>query len=441
MAGFAQLSIGFGNGIGAPVSFLVAGLVLFLFAGGFIGMSRFIDNPGAFYKYIVVGVGRPPGLAGAFLATAAYVLLCIGSYPYMGLVAVESMNRMTGAPGLSWSAWAAVFLAIVTMTSLLRVDLSMQVLGKLVWLEIVLVAVWEAAVLIRGGPEGYALAAYTPAAFTHGSAGLGVLFAMVCMIGIEAAACYSAETKNPEVAVGQATYIAIVFMAVFYSLGAWLYIVTQGASHAVHNAVANPVGSFFTSVQTYLGGFFVKLVSLTLITSQMVAINSVQGAASRYIFALGRDRIFPSQFARVHPRLQSPYVAVVAVSIIGLLFLATIVLLRIDPVAAYAALTGTGIYFILPLLIATSCSVVAFYRKNPRIKAHYWARLVAPVLAALSLSVLFVLTTLNLKVFVGTAAMAVVSMVAVVVVPLAGWLPALRYRKTSPLKYQSIGNQ
>lgn len=441
MAGFAQLAIGFGNGVGAPVSFLIAGAILFIFSIGFVGMSRFIVNPGAFYQFIVAGVGRSWGLAGAFLATAAYILLSAGSYLYLGLIAAESMTRIAGSQIMPWQLWSLLFILIVTTIGLFRVDLSIKLLGNLVCLEIGLVALWEVAVAIRGGPEGYALSAFTPAGFGSGPVGLGILFAMLCMIGIEAGACFSAETRNPEITVGRATRISIVFMTLFYGVGTWLYIVTQGASKVVASASANPVGSFFASIQTYLGGFFLGLFSVTLVTSQMAASNAVHGSAARYLYALGRDRVLPSRLAMVHRRLESPHVAVGVVAVISLLVLAITVIARLDPVTSYAALTGMGIYFLLPLLGATSCAVVAFFRGDRTHLASRWTRLTAPALSACSFAVLFVLTSLNLKVLVVTQRIADISMIAVVVVPVAGWMLAEHYRKNKPAVYALIGNQ
>ena len=440
MAGFSQLSIAFGNHIGAPISFLVAGAILLLFSVGFVGMSRYIDNPGAFYRFIVAGIGRPSGLAGAFLATAAYLLLSSGSYPYMGLVAVDFATRLTGGPVFPWQVWTGIFLLIITALGLLRIDLSMKVLGVLVCLEVAMVAIWQAAVLIGGGPEGYSLASYTPAAFMQGSPGMGILLAMLCMIGIEAGACFRAEVRDPERAVGRATYFAIVFLAFFYSLGVWLYIVTQGASHAVHSAATDPVGSFFNSVQTYLGGVFVHLVSLVLVTSQMAALNSVQGSASRYLYALGRDGVLPRKLGQVHSKLESPHVAVLTAAGISLVVLGAVIWLRIDPVAAYGALSGMGIYFLVPLLIATSSSVILFYRRNRQIRTDRWTRLIAPALAAVALTALFALTSLNLKVLVGTRTMTIVSLLAVAIVPASGFFLALFYRARRPATYALIGN-
>lgn len=441
MAGFAQLSVGFGSGIGAPIAFLTAGAILLVFSVGFVAMSRYIRNPGAFYRFIVAGIGRAPGLAGAFVATAAYVLLEAGSFPYMGLIMVDLMKRLTGVEVFPWQIWTVVFVAIATVLGLLRVDLSMKVLGTLVCIEVVIVALWEAFVFAKGGPEGYSPESFTPAAFFNGNPGVGVLFAMLCMIGIETAACFRSETKNPEKAVGRATYIAIAFMAIFYALGVWAYIITQGPTKAVNEALTDPVGSFFSSVDDYLGGFFLKLVALILVTSQLAAINSIQGAASRYLYALGRDGVLSPKLALVHKRLESPWVAVLAVNGACLAVLALIFVLRLDAVASYAALTGSGIYFLLPLLIATSLGVVVFYRRHRELSPGAWSSIVAPVLAFISLLILFVLTALNLKVLVGSDGVAVGADIVLAVVAFGGFFLAIRYRRSRPAVYASIGEQ
>lgn len=441
MAGFIQLAIGFGNGLGAPIAFLVAGGLLLVFSVGFVNMSRYIRHPGAFYRFITQGLGRAPGLAGAFLATVAYILLAAGSYVYMGLIALDLANRLTGSPLLPWQIWTLIFVAVITVLGLLRIDLSIKVLGTLVCLEIVVVAVWQLAVALRGGPEGYAASTLAPSSFFTGSVGLGVLFAMLTMIGIETAACFRDETRNPETSVGKATYGAIGFLAVFYAIGTWAYIVTQGASRVVESATTDPVGSFLTSMQNYVGTLFLNIVSVILVTSQMAAINAIQGAASRYLYSLGRCRVLWKGLARVHRRLESPHVAVLTVTAVSLVILACVFAFRLDAVLAYGSLTGMGIYFLLPLLIATSVAVVVFYRRNPELSPGAWPAVAAPVLALIGLAVLFVLTTADISVLVPSPPIGIAAEVGLVVIAVAGVVLALRYRRTRPEVYQRIGEE
>jgi amino acid transporter len=440
MAGFMQLSIGYGNGVGAPVSFLVAGAILLMFSAGFVGMSHYIDNPGAFYKFVIAGLGKSWGLAGAFMATTAYLLLCIGAYFYLGYISVDFVTRTFGDPIFSWEIWTLIFLGIITTLGLMRIDLSVKILGALVLLEVAMVALWQLAVIWQGGPEGYAPESFAASQIMSGSPGLGILFAMLTMVGVESAACFRDETKDPEKSVGRATYIGIAFLAVFYCIGNWAYIVTQGPSHAVQNALNTPVESYFASVEHYLGNVFAHATSLIVVTSQIISINAVQGAASRYLHSLGRSGILPARLGGVHQRLQSPHVAVLTVAAMSLVAFAVVFAFGVKPVAAYAGLTGMGIYVLLPLLVGTSISVIAFYRKNTHHKASAWIRVIAPFLSAVALAVLFVLTTLNLKVLVGTEVMVVVSIVAVAAVPICGWCLALGYRRYRPVVYAAIGS-
>lgn len=439
MAGFIQLAIAFGNGLGAPIAFLVAGLLLLLFSVGFVNMSKYIKHPGAFYRFIAQGLGKAAGLAGAFVATLAYILLAAGSYVYMGLIALDLSERLTGSPRLSWQIWALVFVGIITVLGLLRVDLSIKVLGSLVCVEILVTTIWQVAVVSKGGPEDYAPEVLTPSHFFSGSVGLAVLFAMLTMIGIETAACFRDETKDPERSVGKATYWAIAFLAVFYSVGCWAYIVTQGASKVVESATSDPVGSFLTSVDDYIGPVFLNIVAIILVTSQMAAINAIQGAASRYLYSLGRSRILWKGLARVHKRLESPHVAVLTVCAVSTAILAAVFAFKLDAVLAYGSLTGIGIYFLLPLLIATSAAVIAFYRANPHLSPGPFAGVVAPALALVGLAVLFLLTTADISVLIVNPRVGVGAEVGLAIVILGGVALGLFLKRTRPEVYSSIG--
>ncbi|WP_051791615.1 APC family permease [Amycolatopsis jejuensis] len=441
MAGFQQLAVAFGNGVGAPMALLVGGAVLFLFSIGFIGMSKYVANPGAYYTYIAQGLGKITGLSGAFVATAAYFLIGVGANIYLGLIFVDMTKRFFGAPVLNWQIWSLITLALVMVLGLLRVDLSMKVIGIMVILECVAVAVWQTAILVKGGPEGYAFESFTPHSFASGSIGLGVVFGMLTMIGFEGGACFRAETKNPERNVRRATYLAVAFMGLFYALGCWVYIIAFGPSHVVEAATADPVGSFFDSVQAFLGGFFVKLFTVILVTSQIASMISIQGNASRYLFSLGRDGVLSRKFAAVHPRLESPHVSVLTYAAFALVASLLIMTTGLDAVQSYAALTGAGIYFLLPLMAVTSIAVMIYFRRHPEQSPGRWVSIVAPVISGVALLVLFALMTGNLRILAGTSAGAVLALVAFAAVALAGILVAIRLKAKRPDAFDSIGTR
>ena len=61
IGGALPLAVALGNGAGAPAAYLVVGLIIAVFAVGFIAMSRHVTDEGAFYAYIGRGLGRRLG--------------------------------------------------------------------------------------------------------------------------------------------------------------------------------------------------------------------------------------------------------------------------------------------------------------------------------------------------------------------------------------------
>ena len=61
MTGNVPIAVGYGNGLGTPAGFLVATVVLTLFAIGFVEMARYITTAGAFYGFITHGLGQLSG--------------------------------------------------------------------------------------------------------------------------------------------------------------------------------------------------------------------------------------------------------------------------------------------------------------------------------------------------------------------------------------------
>ena len=72
------LAVALGNGAGVPGTYPVAGIVLSLFAVGYVRMSERVTSAGAFYAYATQGLGHRAGGATAYIAVLAYNAATIG---------------------------------------------------------------------------------------------------------------------------------------------------------------------------------------------------------------------------------------------------------------------------------------------------------------------------------------------------------------------------
>ncbi len=74
------LAMGLGNGAGAPMGFVIAALVLLVFSVGFVTMTPYVPEAGAFFSYVTVGLGERMGKGIAVVALIAYTAIQIGIY-------------------------------------------------------------------------------------------------------------------------------------------------------------------------------------------------------------------------------------------------------------------------------------------------------------------------------------------------------------------------
>ena len=440
LAGFLQPVIAFGNGIGAPVAFLITGALLLLFQVGTLAMARHMKSPGCFYCYVAEGIGKPPGLVGSILATIAYVFFAVTGFVFLGLVTVGMLEQLFGTSVFPWQVWGFVGIAVVAVLNLLRVDLSARFVAICVALEIVVVAVYEAVVFTRGGPEGYSTSSFSPLEVFSGNPGIAVLFAFNTMIGIEAMAAFREEVKDPDRTIPRASYMAIAFTGIFFALAAWAYIIAIGPSNAAEAARTAPVESVLGTFETYLGNFVPSVVAVLLVTSQLAASNSVQGAGIRYLYALGHDHVLPGALGRVHRRLGSPWIAVLVSIALSLLIYIALQIASDDVVLIYGTLAGFGTLCLLPLFLGTQVAVIMYFRRNPN-KENAWKAVLAPVLAILGIGTVMIAALLNLDAIFGSDFLGLMFSIALIVVIVASLLLALWLRRSKPEVYQRIGRQ
>jgi amino acid transporter len=119
----------------------------------------------------------------------------------------------------------------------------------------------------------------------------------------------------------------------------------------------------------------VVLVSLTVMLSTLGTLNGSILTNPRVFFAMAADGMLFKKVAAVHPKYQTPYVAIILASILGIIF----VLMR-----TFEQLADTFVTAILPFYALGVASIFAFRRRgyNPPFRAPLYP--VAPILFVLA---------------------------------------------------------
>jgi amino acid transporter len=422
---------------GAPVYFIVAMIVLLLFAVGFTLMSRHVRNAGAFYSYVQAGLGRIPGVGAATLALGSYVVLLVGVTAYLGAAVSNAIDRYTGAV-TPWWLWASLALGLVGVLGYRDIELSSKVLGVLLVAETLVIVVLDVGIVVHGGRAGLNLEPFAPAVFDSGAPGLGIMFALFGFIGFEATAVFRNEAKNPDRTIPRATYLALVSIGVFYAFSSWAVVMGTGTAGAVDAASRDPQNMVFDLALRYVGPLTRDVMSVLLVTSTLACVLSFHNVIARYQFTLGRAGVLPGSVGQVNAVHGAPSRSSLVVTVVTLVCLGVVAAARLDPVRqAYTWLSGAATLGIVALMALTCLAVLVFFRATHDERGT-WRTVIAPGLGLLGLCVVLVLTLVNFPDLVGGTTEAIVVALLVAAMFLAGTVVALVLRARRPAVYRNL---
>lgn len=435
--GFTPVNISFG--LGAPIIYILVGVLMLLFAVGFTSMSRAIPRPGAFYTYIREGLGRPMGLGGSFLALGTYGFNVSSAMLVVG-ISVKSMETAFGIESqLPWWVYSGIVMVATGVLSYFNVELSAKVLSVVLVVEVVFVLVFDFVVLSNGGPEGLSLQPWDPSQIFTPALGVVLLFSIGVFNGFEATAIYRDEVRDPERTIPRATYATIGVLAVFYAVAAFAMIIAHGTSQAVEVAAADPTAMMPTAVAQYFPVFVSQLGAILTVTSYFASILSLQNIITRYTHSLSVDGIFPRSLATVHPKHGSPHRAATLIAIVLLLVLAVLAFFS-GEYPPYGEAGGVAFYGMILLLFLTGIAVISYFLRNPEKSPSKWKTLVAPVLAMIGIAYALVVATFNMDLLIVGEPWLLVTLISLVwAFVIVGFVAALVLKRKGSPAYERIG--
>ena len=379
--GNVPLGFALGDDAGMPGAFVVSGVLLILFAVGFVAMSPHVNNAAAFYAYVRAGLGVRAGQAAAYVAMLGYNALGAGLLGYVGF-----FGKRVFAPELKvdlpWEVFAFAGLALALGLSVAGVDTGVKFLLVLLAFEGALIAAATVITLVKHA-GGLTIDSFTPGTVLSGAPGVALMFALVSYIGFEATAVFAEEARDPARTVKRGTFIAISVIAVIYTLAAMAAVAFYGADKV---AKADP-STFYTAIVTdALGSWSGHAVSVLLLTSLFATLLAVHNMASRYFFGLARDGLLPAVLQRTNRRGAPAVACAVQAGLIGVIALAYAVRGQ-DPYLNLATtMFGIGTIAIVVLQAVAGFSAIVFFQRNRDLNPSIFATLVAPLIGSLGLT-------------------------------------------------------
>jgi APA family basic amino acid/polyamine antiporter len=393
-AGIFVLS-GIAAGLAGPaviLSFLIAGFISLLTALSSAELASFITDTGASYAFAKRAFGRFWSFLVGWFKYFDYIVgaaaVSIGFAAYF-----TELFGLTGATPLLLSA---IGLPIVfTILNIIGIRETTHATSIMVLIKIFALVL----VIMFGGfflANHFDLANYTPF-FPTGFSGMlnGSAVIFFAFLGFNTVCMLSEETKDPKRTIPKALMLSFGISFVLYILIAILEIGlldwrTLGTS-------ASPINTLVMAITS--NKLFFDFISFSaMIATGSVLLSSIVGG-TRASFAMGRDRLIPSQFDNVSKRFGTPYVSIIAGGII-IVAISAIFFNDIDTVASIVnfgtlftymfvhlsllklrrkehrtqRLFKVPLYPLLPILGVMGCVMMMYYLSdNAKIISAVWA--------------------------------------------------------------------
>ena len=441
VAGAVPVAFLLGNGTGVPATFLYMTLIMLAFSVGYVAMSRYVRNAGAFYAYAARGLGGHTGGAVALMALASYNAMQFGLIGLFGGIA----TGVFGSFGivLPWWIWSLIAIALVGALGYRQVDLSAKVMIVLVTLEYLVVLLVDFAILGKGGATGLSINFLDPSALFSGSLTVAVLFCLGSFIGFEATTIYAEEARDPDVTIPRATFLAVLMIGIFFVFTTWLMVAGVGADNLLPtlSALPDPTSYFFDLAGQYVGGPVPAIAGLLLVSSLFAALSAFHNYIARYSYVAGREGLLPEAFGRTHDAHQSPHVGSVVQTVGSVIVLAIFAGLGLDPILnMFTWISQVGTLGVLGMMTITSLAVIMFFRTTGN-AGSAWSTLILPLASGLIMAALFVHIFLNFGDLTGTTGGALGWLLPAVIPAAAviGLIMANRLKSTNPVAFARMG--
>lgn len=432
VVGGVPVAILSGNGGGIPAIYIFACLILMLFSVGFIAMSRYVNNAGAFYTYISKGLGQRWGASASIVALMAYFSIQMAVVAMLGFFTQLFIEEHL-ALHAPWWAYSMVFSLIAWSLSIKRVEIGGKLLGILMLAEVAIVLLTDVMILVKK-TSAFTFSSFEPSVFLQGNLGIAFIFTIAAFIGFESTAIYAEECRDPQKTIPRATVCALLLITAFFCFTSWSLVQAYGFDQIVAVASQDPANFIFNITRQYVGEWAVQTMSVLLITSLFAAALAFHNNISRYIFSISRDGLIWKELCRTHPTNGTPHNASHVHSAILLLLLAGMGSASMDPMLhIFAFGSAIATLCVLVLQLGVSASVILFFRRLDSHESSQWQVLWAPLLSLFCMFATIILVINNLQLLSGSDSKLVQFIPWLIAgCGVAGYLMSIRRQATLP---------
>ncbi len=168
----------------------------------------------------------------------------------------------------------------------------------------------------------------------------------ISYVGFELISNAAEEIIEPGKNIPRAILITLGVSTVIY-----VFVVGVMMGTVNYSELAKSDIPFIYTAERLFGAWGLWAGIIATIMASLSAFSVTLGASARILYALGRDEHFPTIFARLHPKFQTPHIALCVCALIVIIFSSSGIVKFVASLSDFGYLMGLGIinYAVIPL--------------------------------------------------------------------------------------------
>jgi amino acid transporter len=344
------------------LAYLLGGLCMAFTAFSYAAMVRQVHSAGSVYGFARSVLGPFAGFVAGWMILLDYLLIPAFVYVVMAVALGQLM------PGIDRAVWVLLLAGFTTLINWFGMKSTTTVsMGAVIGQVVVMAALLTLAVVVLG-PRSLGPVPFYHVPFHLSAALAGTSICVMSFLGFDAVSTLAEDTADRSGrTLGRAIVLVLALSTALFVASAWILgNAMEGLHFASLDAAAYELAG-------HLGGPWAR-IALVWFYAVLVGVSNalpMQVGVARVLYAMGRDRQLPGALARLHPRHNTPHVAMLASTAVSV---AVALALR-DAVDQLASFVNFGALFGFTLIHV--CVLVRFARAPER---NLLFHVVSPVL-------------------------------------------------------------
>ncbi len=381
-------------GRAVPLAFVLALVTVLFVAHSFIRLTQHFNHAGSAYGFVGATLGPRAGVVAGWALSGTYVLFAAITAAAAGIFTATFLGDVGiwhDPPG--WAPFAIVpfVLVLVWAFALISARGATQTVllfeGVTVTLIVVVAVIVLVKVIAQQTPDAqhFTLTVFEPQPGTSfGTIFEGAIFGFLAFAGFEAAGTLGEETRHPRRNIPRAILGVVVLGGVYFVFVTAVEVLGFGTNSQGVTAFVGSGSLLGDLASRYVGSPLGDIITAGTAISAFACALASTVAATRLVYAFGRDGLGLRALSRTSRRSSTP---TVALALVGSLTVIVIYALRLGGVSnAFDIFAWGGTIGTLTLIVAyalAALGVVRLYASGRHRRGHRWEAVIP--LAALVL--------------------------------------------------------